>query len=188
MAPVRRGGRATTLDGDLLTWTEAEGVRGTRWRESLQRDGQLVRALLLEVSPTGRPTRLEITTRAGLLTLHPETDESAIHGNVVGADEVRHLAFAWSQEHELLTSGSPAAETVTFRRLARDLAVGASRVLDLLRVDDDLDPRMVRWSVERVSRQEWHLRDTDGPEERRLTLDDDARPMLRDGISWPLEA
>lgn len=185
---VRRGGHATTVRGDLVTWTEAEGAQGTRWREALERDGHLVRALLLETSSAGRPTRLEMTTLAGLLTLHPEPDESALHGNVVGLDGVRHLAFPWSPVHELLVLGSPASATSTLRRLAGSLVVGAPRTFDLLRIDDDLDPRTVRWSFERISRHAWHLRDTIASEERRITVDDDGRPVLTDAVSWPLEA
>lgn len=185
--PVRRGGHATTVTGDRITWTEAEGVRGTRWREAIDRDGQLTRALLLEVSTAGRSTRLEISGAAGLLTLHPETDESAIHGNVVAAEGVRHLAFPWSAEHELLVLDSPAAATITIRRLAPHLIVGATRNLDVLRIDDALDPRPVPWRVERIARRAWHLRAEDGREERRLTVGDDGHPVLTDEVSWPLE-
>ena len=120
--------------------------------------------------------------------MHPEPDESAMHGNVVGADDVRHLAFAWSSEHELLVLDSPASASITLRRLAGAVVVGGSRVLDLLRIDDELDPRPVRWSFERIARHAWHLHDGEGLEERRLTLDDEGRPVLRDAISWPLEA
>ncbi len=187
MAPVRRGGRATTIGGEQLVWSEAEGARGTRWRESLVRDGALIRSLLLEVSTAGRPTRLEMTATAGLLTLHPEPDESELHGNVVGADGIRHLAFPWSGEHELLIFGSPASATITLRRLAGTLVVGATRVLDVLRIDDALDPRPARWNVERTARHAWHLRDMDGTDERRLTVGDDGRPLLTDDVAWPLE-
>lgn len=187
MTPVRRGGHARAPLGDLLTWTQAEGDRGTRWREAIERDGQLVRSLLLEVSTAGRPTRLEMTTRAGLLTLHPERDESAMHGNVVARDGVRHLAFPWSADHELLVLSSPASATIAVRRLERRVIVGAAVIIDMLRVDDDLEPRSVRWSVERIARHGWHLRDTESDEERRLTVEDDGRPALLDEESWPLE-
>jgi hypothetical protein len=174
--------------GGLLTWTQAEGARGTRWREALELDGRLVRSLLLEVSTAGRPSRLEVTTRAGLLTLHPEPDEPEIHGNVVGGDQVRHLAFVWSADHELLVLDSPASATVTLRRLADLVVVGARRTLDVLEIDDDLGPRPARWSFERVAGHAWHLRDDLGRIERRLTLDEDGRPVLREAITWPLEA
>jgi hypothetical protein len=187
MTAVRRGGRATTNGGELLIWSEAEGTRGTRWREGLQRDGVLVRSLLLEVSATGRPSRLEMTTSAGLLTLHPEADESEVHGNVVGGDGIAHLAFPWSGDHELLILGSPASATITLRRLGQALVVGATRTLEVLRIDDELDPRPARWGVERIARHAWHLREVGGSEERRLTLDDDDRPLIADAVSWPLE-
>ncbi len=176
------------MGGESLTWTEAEGRRGTRWREALRRDGSLVRSLLLEVSASGRPTRLEVTTAAGLLTLHPEPDESALHGNVVRGDGVDHLSFGWSAEHELLVFGSPASATITLRRLADLMVVGATRTIDMLRIDDTLEPRAARWTAERIARHAWHLRDADGHEERRLTVDDEERPLLTDAISWPLEA
>lgn len=176
------------MDGESLTWTEAEGTRGTRWREALERDGSLVRSLLLEVSVAGRPTRLEVTTAAGLLTLHPQPDESALHGNVVRVAGVHHLAFPWSAEHELLVLGSVASATTTLRRLAGPIVVGASRTIDVLRIDDTLKPRPARWTAGRIARHAWHLRDADGLEERRLTVDDEGRPLLTDAISWPLEA
>jgi hypothetical protein len=186
-AAARRGGRATTIGGELLIWSEAEGTRGTRWREGLQRDGVLVRSLLLEVSAAGRPTRLEMTTAAGLLTLHPEPDESELHGNVVGPDGITHLAFPWSGDHELLILGSPASATITLRRLTQAIVVGATRTLEVLRIGDELDPRPARWGVERIARRAWHLREIGGSDERRLTVDDEGRPLLTDAVSWPLE-
>jgi hypothetical protein len=188
MAPIRRAGRASTLGGEVLTWTEAEGARGTRWREALEREGNLVRSLLLEVSTAGRPTRLEITTAAGLLTLHPEADEARLHGNVVRGGGVDHLVFAWTPDHELLVLGSPASATITLRRLAGRIVVGATRTVDVVRIDDALDPRSSRWTFERIARHAWHLRDTDGHDELRLTVDDEGRPMLTDALSWPLES
>lgn len=188
MTPVRRGGRATTIGGDQLLWSEAEGSGGTRWRESLVRDGALIRSLLLEVSTAGRPTRLEITATAGLLTLHPDADERKLHGNVVGADGIRHLTFPWSIDHELLIFGSPASATITLRRLAGTIGVGATQVVDVLRIDDALDPRPALWTMRRTARHAWHLRDADGTEERRLTLDHDGRPLLTDSVTMPLEA
>ena len=186
--PVRRAGRALTLDGASITWTQAEGARGTRWRESIVSDGGLRRTVLVEVSAAGRPTRLEVTTTAGLLTLHPETDESAIHGNVAGADGVRHLAFDWSPAHELLLLGSPASAAVTLGRLASELAVGETRTLDVLRIDDGLDPRPARWTARRTDERAWHLRSLDDGEERLVSLDASGRPVLPGAVEWPLEA
>jgi hypothetical protein len=57
----------------------------------------------------------------------------------------------------------------------------------VLRIDDELDPRPARWGAERIARHAWHLREIGGSEERRLTLDDEGRPLLTDAVSWPLE-
>lgn len=187
MLPVRRGGRSRTLDGATITWTQAEGARGTRWRESIVSDGGLSRSVLLEVGAAGRPTRLELTTRAGLLTLHPEADESAIHGNVVGADGVRHLAFGWSPAHELLLLGSPASAAATLGHLASEMDVGESRTLDVLRIDDGLDPRPARWTARRTDERAWHLRSLDDGEERRVSLDASGRPVLPGAVEWALD-
>jgi hypothetical protein len=186
--PVRRGGRASTLDGASITWTQAEGARGTRWRESIVSERGLTRSVLLEVSAAGRPTRLEVTTGAGLLTLHPEADESAIHGNVVGPDGVRHLAFDWSPAHELLLLGSPASAAITLGRLASELAVGESRTLDVLRIDDGLDPRPAQWTARRTDERAWQLRSLDGDEERLVSFDASGRPVLPGAVEWPLGA
>ena len=154
MAPVRRGGHARNPLGDLVTWSEAEGERGTRWREAIEREGRLVRSLLLEASADGRPTRLEMTTLAGLLTLHPEPDESALHGNVVTPAGVRHLTLAWSPEHELFVVASQASATIGIRRLARSMVVGAAVVLDLVYVDDEL-AATARALAGRTDRDPW---------------------------------
>ena len=187
MPYVRRGGHARNPLGDLVTWSEAEGERGTRWREAIERDGVLIRSLLLEASTDGRPTRLEMTTRAGLLTLHPEPDQSALHGNVVTPGGVRHLAFPWSQEHELFVVASPASATIGIRRFARSMVVGGAVTVDLVYVDDELEPRAARWRVERIGSHGWHLHDVEGSEERRLTVADDGRPILLDEATWALE-
>ncbi len=83
--------------------------------------------LLLEVGTDGRLGRLELTTPAGLLTLHPEPDEASIQGNVVAADGVRPLAFAWSTEHAIEVVGRPIAAAAMLHRLARSLAGPATR-------------------------------------------------------------
>jgi len=184
---VRVGGRATTIDGAQIVWSLAEGKRGSRWREALTRDGSLVRSVLFEASPAGRMTRLEVTTTAGLLTLHPDDRESTLHGNVVGPGGVRHLRLAWSPEHELLLLGSPATAATALRRLGGAMSPGDERTVAMVRVDDLLEPREVSWVVARTGDTTWLLRATDGAEERRLTLHADGFPVLGDAVSWPLE-
>ncbi len=185
--PLRLGGRATIIGGDSITWSVAEGVRGRRWREAVERDGVLLRSLMLEVTAAGRPTRLEVTTTHGLLTLHPEPDERMLHGNVVTPSGIRHLRFDWSPEHDLLVLGSPACAAVGLGRLAGSLGVGDATAMTLLRIDDTLEPRLVTWTATRTGQRDWSLLSPSGDEERRLTLDETGLVALPDASTWPLE-
>jgi hypothetical protein len=65
----------------------------------VREDGRGLLVVLLETDPGGSPTRLEVSSAAGLLTLHPEADGREAHGNVVGPDGVRPLAFPWGPTH-----------------------------------------------------------------------------------------
>jgi hypothetical protein len=188
MPQVRRAGRASQPGGATIAWSQAEGARGTRWREAITTGDGLLRSVVLEVSPDGRETRLEVTTRNGMLTLHPEPDRSAMHGNVVSVDGVRHLAFPWSEHHVLLVLNSIASATVGLGWLASTIEVGESTQLDVLRIDDALDPRPDRWTFRRNGPSEWELRAGDGGESRRVHLDVNGRPVLPDAKDWPLEA
>lgn len=185
--PLRLGGRAELPDGATIVWSVAEGRRGRRWREAVTIDGRLLRSVLLEASPTGRPTYLEVATAAGLLTLHPEPDERELHGNAVTRDGVRHLRFDWSFDHELFVVGSIAAASVALHRLGRVVATGEGRRVVVLQVDDALQPTPSAWRVTRTSAGGWHLQDGDGGHERTTVLDDDGVPLLPGGSSWPLE-
>lgn len=198
----RIGGRATMPSGARLTWSAAGGTRGTRWREAVDLDGRLVRSLLLEVSPAGRPTRLELTTLEGLLTLHPEPDESAIHGNVVGSSGVRPLALPWSPDDELWIVGSAAATAVTLARLAGIAGVGETVTVRSLRLDDGLVPRQMERRIERRGERAWRLSvvgaagatAAGGPEDPSaeaaadVELDTWGRVVLDGAVEWPLEA
>ena len=186
-APVRVAGRATTIDGATVVWSRAEGSRGTRWREALTRDAVLTRGVLLEVARDGRTTRLEVTTGAGMLTLHPDADEGELHGNVVGQYGVSHLAYSWSPAHTILLLGSPASAAVGLGRLAGTIEPGQSLIVPMLRIDDRLEPTPVSWLVERRSVNDWRLGALDGSEERLVALDAGGFPMLADAVSWPLE-
>jgi hypothetical protein len=110
---LRRAGRLDAGGGETVLWSVAEGRRGRRWR-SIRRDAShgLVSDLLVEVNRDGRWTRLELATARGILTLHPEPDGAAVHGNVVTPDGVVPLAFDWSAGHRLVVAGEPVAAAV----------------------------------------------------------------------------
>jgi hypothetical protein len=187
-APLRSGGRAALPIGATIVWSVAEGARGRRWREAITIDGGLVRSLLLEVSTAGRPTRLEMTTAAGLLTLHPNRDDRELHGNVVTPAGIRHLRFEWSPDHELDVAGSPAAASVALSGLAAHLAVGDAIRAAVVRVDDDLVPTPATWQVIRSGPTTWQVRDTGWGGERTVGLDRNGLPELPDAETWPLQA
>ena len=184
---IRAGGRAILPDGLTVVWSVADGRRGRRWRESAGRDGTLSRSVLLEVSPAGRPTRLELTSAAGMLTLHPDPDGRELHGNVVTAAGIRHLRFDWSAAHELLVVGSPAAAAVALRHLADSVAVGEGVAVSVIWIDDVLVPRPGAWQVTRAAADSWQLRDLEGTDERLARVHPDGLPILPGAERWPLE-
>jgi hypothetical protein len=173
--------------GTIVVWSLAEGLRGRRWREALSNDGGLRRSMLLEVSPAGRPTRLEVASAAGLLTLHPDADGRELHGNVVTTTEIRHLRFDWGAEHDLIVGRSPVAAAVAVHRFADLLAVGEAGPIPVVWVDDVLEPRSGVWQVTRTAPDGWHLRDLGGTEVRVVTVDPDGIPVMPGGATWPLE-
>ena len=92
---VRRAGAGRAVDGTDVVWSVAEGRKGRRWREVRSRDGVVVSSLLLESFTDRRFAHLELSTAAGLLTLHPESD-GTLHGNAVLTDGVDHIVgLAW---------------------------------------------------------------------------------------------
>jgi hypothetical protein len=186
-ARVRRGGRGTLPDGGLLTWSLAEGARGRRWRATRSRDGRLDLALLLEVDAGGRPARLEVAGPAGLLTLHPDSGDGELHGNVVTPDGIRHLAFAWSPAHELIVEGIPAVLAAAVRRLAAEVPVGGSVDRPAVIVDADLRCATGSLRIERLAERRW--RAGEGTPVAAVSIDEDGAPAdLGDAADWPLEA
>jgi hypothetical protein len=104
--PLRRAGRGRQPDGSLVTWSVADGRRGRRWREVVTRDGAVVLSLLLETDPDRRFSHLELSTSAGLLTLHPEVD-GTLHGNTVTANGVEHVrGVPWDVEGVVIVERS----------------------------------------------------------------------------------
>jgi len=164
---VRRAGHASAADGSVITWSMAEGSRGSRWREVRTRDGSVVSSLLLELDPEGRFSHLELSTAAGLLTLHPEGDGS-LHGNAVTADGVRHIvAVLWASGDIILVEGSAIA-----RAAARPVDLGAhtGRAAGVA-IGLDLG----------LERQTFEASDV------AIELDSDGLPALPGGRTWPLE-
>ena len=149
-------------------------------------DGIITHALLLEVDLDGRPTRLELATPAGLLTLHPGPDGSSLHGNVVSAVGMRHLAFAWSDDHGLSVDGRPLADAVTAYRLADAVRVGENRSVSVVAILPDLTLREETVQFERRGHTTWRITRPDG--EHTLAIDARGIPAaLTDAVEWPLE-
>jgi hypothetical protein len=160
---LRRAGRGRLADGSTAVWSVSEGRRGRRWREMHRTaDGTVISSLLLETLPGGRFAHIELSTAAGLLTLHPEP-EGTLHGNVVTTDGIRHVAgLPWTERSVVLVEGSTIADAAALRALGRDAAEGVRITLELDVVE----------THESVS----------------LEVDDDGLPLLDDAAAWPLEA
>ena len=183
---LRRAGTARLSDGATLTWTVAEGGRGRRWRATATAGGVLTHALLLEVDLDGRPARLELTTASGILTLHPEPDGSALHGNLVTATGVTHLAYEWSHDHGLSVDGRAIADAVTARRIADSVRVGERRSVPVVAIAPDLSIREEVVQFEPVRYGIWRV--SDGAGDRMLRIDDRGIPGgLADTAEWELE-
>lgn len=204
--PVRLGGVDRRADGSRVLWSVAEGRRGRRWRANgLGPDGTLRAALLLEVDRDGRPVRLELSTAAGLLTLHPEPDFGAIHGNVVGPGGVRPLAFGWSPDHALWLADLDVSWLVLLARLAASVGAGEAREVPALAIGADLRPAPAVLRVVRLGARRWRVSGpADGPDgahEIELTGEGTAPPAAdpaaateepggaaaSGGPRWPLE-
>jgi hypothetical protein len=152
--------------------------------------------LMLEVGTDGRPGRLEVATAAGLLTLHPEADGASAHGNVVGPDGVRPLAFDWSPGHWFESRQGPLVSAAMCRALRSQLRTGEFRVVPGLHVDDELRVSRGVRGVTRLTDSRFLITEADqsGWE---LSFDDDGLPIFGAGERrlpgstaapvWPLE-
>lgn len=163
MTPLRRAGRGRLPDGSAIVWSVSEGTRGRRWREMHRTaDGVLVTSLLLETHPDGRFAHIELSTAAGLLTLHPEAD-GTLHGNVIATNGLRHVTgLPWSPRSVVVVEGSVLASAAARWTLAGTRADG-------VRVTPELDLLPIREAVS-------------------VDVDDDGLPVLADAATWPLEA
>jgi hypothetical protein len=159
--PVRRAGHAELGDGATVTWTVSEGTKGRRWREVAVRGGAVVHSLLLETFPDGRFAHLELSTAAGLLTLHPEGDGS-LHGNAVSAEGVVHVVgLPWPDGSVVLVEGSRISSAAAAGIDAHHaVVVGLNLSVDERPVESpDFGPG----------------------------VDRDGLPVIEGGASWPLE-
>ena len=180
VAPFRVGGVGRLPDGAVLTWSLAEGARGRRWRAGVAGADGLSAAVLLEVGLDGRPTKLELATRAGLLSVHPEADDS-LHGNVVSATGVRPIRLRWSRDHALLVAGLPVTTAVLCNRLREATGVGEEAEVRAAEIDRELHVTQRVAAVRRLSPTGWLV---DG---RESEVDERGVPQLIDGAEWPLE-
>jgi hypothetical protein len=188
---VRLAGTGMLADGSRIVWSVADGRRGRRWRAVTTGDGAISHALLLEVDPDGRPARLELTTPAGMLTVHPDRSMETLHGNIVTSGGVRHLALPWSDAHGLEIEGRPIATAVTTHRLARSVAVGEGIAVSVISIGAAMEIASLTLRFERIAPGGWRIEPVPRSVHQpaiRLELDDRGVPIgLLEGREWPLE-
>jgi hypothetical protein len=147
----------------------------------------MTHAVLLEVDLAGRPARLELTTPAGMLTLHPSADGTELHGNIVQADGsgVEHLALAWDPERELDVVGRPLTIAVGLHRRRESIRVGRTTEIEVVVIRPSLAVNTGRRSVERAGEGSWRIAAAEGEPHRLISIDADGLPAY--GQSWALE-
>jgi hypothetical protein len=189
---TRVAGWGRRADGASVTWTVAEGRRGRRWREVVSTGDAVHHALLLETSPDGRFSHLELARAGGLWTFHPEGD-GTLHGNAVERDrpEVLHVAgWAFAPEDMMLVEGSPLSAAAIAWHAATSgngaLSTGsagpvAGRAGVVLRVDGTIEA-VEKIRLEKLGDGRWHVGD-----EPSIAIDDAGLPLLSGGVIRPLE-
>jgi hypothetical protein len=148
VTPLRRAGRGRLPDGSTAIWSVSEGSRGRRWREMRRTaNGGLIASLLLETHPEGRFAHIELSTAAGLLTLHPEAD-GTLHGNVIREAGIRHIeGLPWTPTSIVLVDGS----VLDGVRISLELDIVAIQEAISGEVDDDGLPMLAdaaAWPLE----------------------------------------
>lgn len=186
-----RAGGAAPLTGDArVLWSVAEGRRGRRWRWAVLSGDRVDHAVLLELDPDKRPTRLEAVSASGLLTLHPEPDLRSVHGNLVTSNGIEHLSLDWAPE-AVFDVVDPFGPFVLAAAVVTRLGVGEVVELPTVGVDRFLRPVPGRARLVRLDRASWSLAPEGSPGLRRSTwtgrLDEAGQPDLPAGRVWPLE-
>ena len=182
---LRRGGQGRGPDGGSSTWIAAEGARGRRWREVRGTAGGTL-GLLLELEPSGRWSRLEMTAGSGLLTLHPNPPLDELHGNVVTASGIRHLAFPWEPEHVVLAPGSVVCLAVLARALEGVVGGGERRRVRGVRIEPSLNVEPAMIDAARLEPGTWRI-GVVGAATEEVRLDAEGWPIVAGSTSWPLE-
>jgi hypothetical protein len=147
-------------------------------------DGALASSLLLETDPERRFSHVELSTAAGLLTLHPEGD-GTIHGNAVTEREpgVSHVVgLAWGPADALVIDGSPLASAALAWAASATIEVGETAERSGLRIDRSLALAAGSFAVERLTSERWRI----GPSVP-FAIDADGLPRLEASRVWPLE-
>ncbi len=179
---VRRAGHGLSPDGTSVNWSIAEGRRGRRWREVRARDGGVISSLLLETEPDGRFSHLELSTAAGLLTLHPEGD-GALHGNSIGPDGIRHVTgLPWAPDGMVLLEGSSIAQAAAVTMLRRSIEPGDALDVESLIIGLNLSLDRHGASVQRITDDIWAFESGD-----QIEVAADGTPRLLRAAEWPLE-
>lgn len=191
---LRRAGHVRVATGEGITWSVSEGRRGRRWRELIRvgsgRPG-IRHSLLLETDPDGTFSHLELSTEAGLFTIHPESD-GRLHGNAVvdhreaglrDASGVEHIrGLVWPRDGIALVEGSLVCQLAAIHALRHTLEPASSRsqATAWIPLTLWLEIRPVR--VERLDEGRWRFGGGDD-----LEVDGDGLPRADGGTTWPLE-
>jgi hypothetical protein len=143
-------------------------------------------SLLLETDPSGLFSHLELSTRGGLLTLHPEGD-GTLHGNaVVGGEDsvgIEHVrGIAWQPDSLVLVDGSIICQAAAVLLLGQPAPGWSSTSRSAVLIPATLWLQAGPVRVERVGLTRWRFGD-DPP----LDVDERGLPVLRDGSTWPLD-
>jgi hypothetical protein len=159
---LRRAGAGSAADGSEVVWSLAEGRRGRRWREVVRTGEGIRSSLLLELDPTSRFSHLELSTAAGLMTLHPEGD-GTLHGNAVTSAGIGHVVgMPWQPDAAIWLEGS-------------GINVAAAR-----RADGTFASEFLRVGLDLNLAREAIPFDA-------AAVDLDGLPVLGGGTTWPLE-